>query len=56
MGWFGWKSFRRQMEYGDSSQQLGIDLTWYWVPVLIGIAVSILVLVISLANGGRTDE
>ncbi len=34
-------AFENQLAYGDRSQQLGLPIAWYWVPVLVGLALSI---------------
>lgn len=48
-------SFRQQMLFGDSSQQLGIPIVWYWVPLLIGICLSILAAALTIV-APPTDE
>ncbi len=42
MLWYGYASFQTQLLFGDQSQQLGIPIMWYWLPLLAGLAVSIL--------------
>ena len=34
-------AFQQQRLYGDRSQQLGIPIIWYWVPLLFGLVLSI---------------
>ena len=34
-------TFQQQMMFGDRSQQLGIPISWYWIPLLVGAAASI---------------
>ena len=41
------ESFKLQLMFGDKSQQIGIPMTWYWTPLLIGLALSILFVVLS---------
>lgn len=43
-----WKSlgtYQMQAMLGDKSQQLGIPISFYWIPLLIGVAASILALI-----------
>lgn len=42
MLWQGYLTFRTRTMFGDSSQQLNIPIAWYWYPLLVGLAVSIL--------------
>ena len=35
-------TFQQQLMFGDRSQQLGIPIVWYWVPLLVGVALSII--------------
>ncbi|HEV7371766.1 TRAP transporter small permease [Arenibaculum sp.] len=35
-----YEAFQQQLLYGDRSQQLGIPIVWYWVPLLFGLALS----------------
>ncbi len=44
-------AFRLQQRFGDRSQQLGVPMAWYWLPLLFGLALSILVTVVQLATG-----
>lgn len=39
--WQCWHAFRMQALLGDRSQQLGIPMGYYWIPLLIGTAASI---------------
>lgn len=39
--WYGWRSAQMQMRFGDVSQNLGIPMIWYWAPLLLGSALSI---------------
>lgn len=47
---YGFSSFQTQMFFGDRSQQLGIPIIWYWVPLLLGLAVSIIASFVTLAS------
>lgn len=42
MLWQGYLTFRTRTMFGDTSQQLNIPIAWYWYPLLVGLAVSIL--------------
>ena len=49
MLWQGYLTFETRTMFGDKSQQLGIPIAWYWYPLLIGLAVSLLAIVMELA-------
>jgi TRAP-type C4-dicarboxylate transport system permease small subunit len=40
--WQCYGAFQQQMMFGDRSQQLGIPMTYYWLPLLIGVAIALL--------------
>lgn len=42
MLWQGFLTFQTRTMFGDRSQQLGIPIAWYWYPLLIGLAASML--------------
>ena len=42
--------YSRQVLFGDRSQQLGIPITWYWLPLLTGVVLSILAVLLSVLN------
>lgn len=42
--------YSRQALFGDRSQQLGIPITWYWLPLLTGVVLSILAVFLSILN------
>ena len=46
-------AFENQLAYGDRSQQLGLPIAWYWLPVLVGLALSITA--IALRSLARKD-
>lgn len=48
-----WESFQMQMLFGDRSQQLGIPILWYWVPLLFGIGLSMVAALLTLVGGAR---
>ncbi|RYH01188.1 TRAP transporter small permease [Salipiger sp. IMCC34102] len=41
MLWQGYLTFQTRTMFGDTSQQLGIPVAWFWYPLLVGLAVSI---------------
>ena len=43
-------AYRMQVMLGDKSQQLGIPISLYWLPLLVGVAASILALIPILAR------
>ena len=48
-----WKcigTYQMQVMMGDKSQQLGIPISLYWLPLLVGVAASILALIPILAR------
>lgn len=42
MLWQGWGTFSIRTMFGDTSQQLGIPVAWYWYPLLVGLTISLL--------------
>ncbi len=48
MLWQGYLTFETRTMFGDRSQQLGIPIAWYWYPLLLGLAVSLLAIPLSL--------
>ncbi len=43
IAWFGYAQAEMQNQYGDISITLGVPMIYYWVPVLIGAALSAVV-------------
>lgn len=41
MLWQGFATYQMRTMFGDSSQQLGIPVAWYWRPLLLGLAMSL---------------
>ena len=37
---YGYQTAAMRMMFGDKSQQLGIPIVWYWVPLILGLGVS----------------
>lgn len=56
--WGSWGAARQQMMFGDVSQQLGIPIIWYWAPLLLGAALSILAALLTVADAlaGHPDR
>lgn len=42
LGWLAWHATRLHYGYGDTTQNLGIPVTWYWMIFLIGLALTTL--------------
>ncbi len=56
---YGYDTFERRAMMGDRSQQLGIPISWYWWPLLVGQAAAILAVIsviVHLLRGQATDE
>lgn len=51
MLWQGFLTFQTRTMFGDTSQQLGIPIAWYWYPLLVGLSVSLLGVVLELGQG-----
>ena len=48
MLWQGYVTFETRTMFGDTSQQLGIPVAWYWYPLLVGLLVSLLAILAEL--------
>jgi TRAP-type C4-dicarboxylate transport system permease small subunit len=48
MAWQMWPLAQTMYEFGDVTSDLSIPRTWYWVPVLLGVAASALAVLIIL--------
>lgn len=44
--WFSTRQALVEAGYGDRSQTIGIPMIWYWVPLLVGMALAVLANVI----------
>lgn len=63
---YGWTTAAQQLQFGDVSQELGIPIAWYWAPLLLGAALSILAALLAAAadlgaavsgrSGRKTEE
>lgn len=51
----GYAAFQTQLMFGDKSQQLGIPISWYWVPLLFGLGVSVVAALITLVRALRGE-
>ncbi len=45
-----WGAAKQQMMFGDVSQQLGIPILYYWVPLLVGAALSVVAALITVVD------
>jgi len=41
--WFSTEQMLVEASYGDRSQSIGIPMVWYWIPLLLGVGLSVLV-------------
>jgi len=46
MLWYGYATASQRIMFGDMSQELGIPIIWYWLPQLLGMAASIVAVVL----------
>ncbi len=56
--WFSVKQMLTEYDYGDRSQSIGIPMVWYWLPLIVGLAISVVVslwLLVSQLFGARGD-
>ncbi|MDK3019956.1 TRAP transporter small permease [Pseudodonghicola flavimaris] len=56
MLWYGFETFKMRTMFGDRSQQLGIPVAWYWYPLLVGLAASLIGILVHLAEAVRKDR
>lgn len=42
IAWFGFNQMITEYGYGDRSQSIGIPMTFYWVPLVLGMAIAAL--------------
>lgn len=45
--YYGWEAAKMQMMFGDVSQNIRIPMIWYWIPLLVGSALSVLAAVLA---------
>lgn len=48
--WYAGRTALQVLEYGDSSQTIGVPMIWYWAPVLFGTVLAAIVCVIQFAQ------
>jgi TRAP-type C4-dicarboxylate transport system permease small subunit len=51
---YGLDAALEQHAYGDRSHTMGIPILWYWTPLLLGAALSVLAVALTLLRDGRT--
>lgn len=56
MVWYGYQTAEMRMMYGDRSQQLGIPIIWFWAPLILGLAASIIGAALALAAVIRPES
>ncbi len=56
MLWQGVATFVVRAAYGDKSQQLGIPISWFWYPLLIGLAAALVGVVLGLQTVWRAGH
>lgn len=49
-------AFEQQLLFGDRSQQLGIPIVWYWVPLLTGVALSVVAALLTVVDPPATGQ
>lgn len=56
--WAAWSEMRAQLDFTTTSATLGIAYTWYWLPLIAGLALSVLAEVVILIwpiDGGEAN-
>lgn len=48
-------TFQQQIMFGDRSQQLGIPILYYWIPLLLGIVLSIIAAAMTLIPKAQVE-
>ncbi|WP_153769030.1 TRAP transporter small permease [Labrenzia sp. CE80] len=48
--WGAWQEMRGQLDFTTTSATLGLPYTWYWAPLIIGLALSVLACLYALAR------
>jgi TRAP-type C4-dicarboxylate transport system permease small subunit len=51
---YGLDAAMEQQAYGDRSHTMGIPILWYWTPLLLGAALSVLAALLIAFRDGRT--
>ncbi|ASM74414.1 tripartite ATP-independent periplasmic transporter, DctQ component (plasmid) [Pseudosulfitobacter pseudonitzschiae] len=52
----GYTTFLTRTMFGDTSQQLGIPIAWYWYPLLVGMTVSLLAVLLELGASLKQER
>lgn len=55
MAWYGYVTSQQRIMFGDTSQELGIPIVWFWAPLLAGMIGSIVAAVLVML-GNTTPE
>jgi len=55
MLWYGFDTFKVRTMFGDRSQQLGIPVAWYWYPLLVGLAASLIGVLVQLFDSLKKE-
>jgi TRAP-type C4-dicarboxylate transport system permease small subunit len=53
--WTAWIEMRGQLDFTTTSSTLGIAYTWYWIPLIAGLALSVTGCVIAFLNPQESD-
>ncbi|MCC2652368.1 MAG: transporter small permease subunit [Microvirga sp.] len=56
MLFYCYEAFQQQLMFGDRSQQLGIPIIWYWVPLLVGMALSMIATLLTIFTVKSTQS
>ena len=56
MLWYGFDTFKMRTMFGDRSQQLGIPIAWYWYPLLVGLAASLVGILVHLFDALKSEK
>lgn len=51
IGWYGWQRAQLQIRFGDRSQTIGIPMIYYWLPLIVGCALSVLASALMAVSG-----
>lgn len=46
--WTAWNEMRGQLDFTTTSATLGIEFTWFWAPLILGFALSVVACLVSL--------
>jgi len=54
--WTAWREMIGQLDFTTTSATLGIAYTWYWVPLIAGLALSVLGNLVALIAPSQTED